>query len=109
MTECWQQLWPVDKLPTHGNGANESTSSGTEEGRGVSNAQQALLLDEGLDLIRKTTIVQFHIVLQNEPSNGTCRFILGLQFGEDKNEIVVEVGVLIQGLQFLCVSYLCGV
>lgn len=53
------------------------THSSSDEGRRVSDVLEALTLDEIRHAIREVLIVSFHIVLQYQPTQGACWFILG--------------------------------
>lgn len=78
MAESGKELWPACQLSSHGYGGDEGPSCGSDEGGGVSDGLQCLLFYEALDLSRETGIVDFGIVLENEPSNGPCGLIFCL-------------------------------
>lgn len=47
-------------------------------------------------LLRKAIVVQLDIVLEDEPCYGTSGLIFSGQCGEDEDQIVVEVRILVQ-------------
>ena len=57
-------------------GGGALTNSGADERRRVTDVLEALALDEITHAIREVLIVGFHIVFQNQPAQGPCRFIL---------------------------------
>ena len=95
LAERGKQLRPVGELPSHGYCADERTSGGPDQRGGVGDGLHALLLDERLHLIGKARVVHLDVVLENESSYGPRRFVLRLELGEDKDEVVVEIWVLV--------------
>jgi hypothetical protein len=88
-------------LSTESHGRYQGTSSGTDDGRRVSDNTQALLLHKHLGLLGKLVVVETDIILEHEAGYCSRWLALRLHLGEDKGQVVIEVGVLIQGAETL--------
>ena len=88
-------------MSTESYGGDQGTSSGTDDGRRVSHNTQALLLHKHLGLFGKLVVVETDVILEHEAGYSSRWLAFRLHLGEDKGQVVIEVGILIQGAQTL--------
>ena len=84
------------ELALAGDGGDQDADRGADERARVPHRGQALGLNEHRHLGRELGEVSLHFVLQNKPRQRSRGVILGRHLGEDVDEIVVEVWILIE-------------
>ena len=82
-----------------GDGGDEDADSGSDQGAGVPDCGEALGLDEHGHLGRELGEVRLDVVLEDEAGQRPCGVILVSHLGQDVDQIVVEVWILIELLQ----------
>ena len=70
-----------------------------DQRRRIAHGRETLVLDEEGNVVRELGEVGLHVVLQDQSGQRPRGIILSRHLGEDVDEIIVEVWVLIQLLQ----------
>jgi len=86
---------------TAGDGGDQDAHGGSDQGRGVAHCLQTLVFDVLHNRWLQIAAVRKDVVLEDQATHRARVLIFRCQFSQDIDEVVVEVRIVIELLQFL--------